>query len=250
MKKYILLLGIAAAAFGFNASAFHILKSPVMKDTSVNELTGTEKKDGWKLLFNGKDLTNWRTYKNIPNASWKVKNGELCSDKPSGEKNPDLITNDMYQNFELSIDWKISPKGNSGIMYLVTEGNDQTYESGPEFQLIDNNGFTGQIEAYQTAGANYAMQAPSEDATNPPGQWNHTVIIINKGHVEHWLNGKKVVEYELGSDKWKEQKAAGKWKDIAAYGAAKTGHIALQATHSGVENTGICFRNIKIKVLM
>src|SRR5215831_17370692 len=145
MKKYILLLGIAAAAFGFNASAFHILKSPVMKDTSVNELTGTEKKEGWKLLFNGKDLTNWRTYKNIPNASWKVKNGELCSDKPSGEKNPDLITNDVYQNFELSIDWKISPKGNSGIMYLVTEDNDQTYESGPEFQLIDNNGFTGQI---------------------------------------------------------------------------------------------------------
>ena len=216
--------------------------------TSDNQLTAQEAQEGWKLLFDGKTITGWRTYKNIPGSSWKVNNGTLCSDKPESGQNPDLITNDTYENFELSIDWKISPKGNSGILYHVTESNDQTYESGPEYQLIDDKGFPEKIEDYQKTAANYAMQAPSEDATKAPGEWNHTLIIVNKGHVQHWLNGKKVVEYEMWSDKWKEQKAAGKWKDVANYGAAKSGHIALQASHSGVANTGICFKNIKIKV--
>ena len=250
-KKKFFMLAITGAALALNllASPTH-LKFRNMKDTSAdNQLTATEKKEGWKLLFDGKTLNGWKTYKNIPNASWKATDGALCSDKPSGDKNPDLMTNDMYGNFELSIDWKISAKGNSGIMYLVTEDHDQSYESGPEYQLIDNKGFEGQIEEDQKASANYAMQAPSVDATKTPGEWNHTVIIVNKGHVEHWLNGQKTVEYELGSEKWKQQKAAGKWKDEAGYGAAKSGHIALQATHSGVENTGICFKNIKIKML-
>ena len=200
-------------------------------------------------MFNGKDLNGWRTYKNIEGSSWEVKSGTLCSEKSSGGKNPDLISTEMYENFELAIDWKISPKANSGIMFHVTEDNDATYESGPEYQLIDNKGYPDKIEDWQKTGANYAMQPASVDATNNPGELNHAVIIVNKGHVEHWLNGKKLVEYELGSDKWKVQKAAGKWKDVAAYGAAKTGHIAVQATHSGFANTGVYFKNIKIKPL-
>jgi len=252
MKKQFLFTLSVAIAF-FTAQSFKVpahLKTLVINDTSAdNQLTQQEKQEGWKLLFDGKTLHNWRTYKNISGSSWKANDGALCSEKPSGNQNPDLITTDMYQNFQLSIDWKISPQGNSGIMYLVTEDHDQTYESGPEYQLIDNKGFTGQIEENQKAAANYAMQVPAVDATKPPGEWNHGVIIVNKGHVEHWLNGQKVVEYELGSDKWKQQKAAGKWKDEASYGAAKSGHIALQASHSGVANTGVCFKNIKIKVL-
>src|SRR3954453_739414 len=250
-KKVLFMLCIACATLVLNLSAapFH-LKFRDMKDTAGdNQLTQTEKNEGWKLLFDGKTLNGWRTYKNITGSSWKANDGTLCSEKPSGDKNPDLITNDMYGNFELSIDWKISPKANSGIMYLVTEDRDQAFESGPEYQLIDNKAFAGQIEEDQKASANYAMQPPSVDATKTPGEWNHAVIIVNKGHVEHWLNGKKTVEYELGGEKWKQQKAAGKWKDEAGYGAAKTGHIALQATHSGVENTGVCFKNIKIKAL-
>jgi hypothetical protein len=108
------------------------------------------------------------------------------------------------------MDWKISPKGNSGIMYLVTEQYDNTYQSGPEYQLIDDNGFPEHIEEYQKTGANYAMQAPGVSAAKAPGEWNHTMIIVNKGHVEHWLNGKKLLEYQIGSDEWKKQKAAGK----------------------------------------
>ncbi len=234
--KIISLIGIAVLLFSFQQK----------KD---NELTTAERKAGWKLLFDGKTLNGWRAYKNIPGSSWKVNEGTLCSKDPTGDQNPDLISTEMYGSFELSIDWKISPQGNSGIMYHVTEDNDHTYESGPEYQLIDDKDYPEKIEDYQKAAANYAMQAPSVDATKPAGEWNHTVIIVNKNHVEHWLNGKKVVEYEMYSEKWKEQKAAGKWKDVAAYGAAKTGHIALQATHSGVANTGICFKNIKIKLL-
>ena len=105
------------------------------------------------------------------------------------------------------------------------------------------------IQDWQKTGANYAMNAPMLKAYNKPGEWNHTLIIVNKGHVEHWLNGKKVVEYEMWSDAWKKAKEEGKWKDHPGYGAAKQGYIAFQASHSNVQNTGVCFKNIKIKVL-
>lgn len=213
-----------------------------------NRLTEKEKNEGWKLLFDGNSLNGWRTFKNIA-GNWKVINGSICSVKPQGHTNPDLITEGEYENFELSIDWNLSAKGNSGIMYLVTEDHDQTYESGPEYQLIDDKGFPESIQDDQHTGANYAMQAPDTLAANAPGEWNHTVIKIKNGHVEHWLNGKKLLSYTIGSDEWNKQKSAGKWKDVASYGAAKSGHIALQASHSGVDQSGVCFKNIKIRIL-
>jgi 3-keto-disaccharide hydrolase len=226
-----------------------IANNYTIADTSGNNmLTQKEMQEGWRLLFNGKTLDGWRTYKNQP-GSWKVNENALCSERSEGSSHADLITDNEFENFELSIDWKISPKGNSGIMYLVTESYDNAFESGPEYQLIDDDGFPEHIEDYQKTSANYAMQPPAIKAANAPGEWNHTVIIVNKGHVEHWLNGKKVVEYNLGSDEWKKQKAAGKWKDEAGYGASTKGHIALQSAHSNVDDTYICFRNIKIKLL-
>jgi hypothetical protein len=248
MKKYIYLsvCGLIFLAYTqtVNAKYFNMRTDT----TTDNQLTQNETQQGWKLLFDGNSLNGWRTYKNEP-GSWNVQGGMLCSERSGDNQHADLITNDMFENFEFSIDWKISPKGNSGIMYLVTEQFDNTYQSGPEYQLIDDDGFTGQIEEYQKTSANYAMQAPTVKAVNPPGTWNTTKIVVNKGHVEHWLNGKKVVEYELWSDEWKKQKAAGKWKDEAGYGASKTGHIALQSAHSNIDKTDICFKNIKIKLL-
>lgn len=232
--------------FGLFISAVLISSCQQVKD---NELTKEEKNAGWKLLFDGKTLEGWKIFKNLPGSSWEVSEGAICSMKPLTDQNPDIISEATYENFELSIDWKLSPQGNSGIMYLVTENNNNTYESGPEYQLIDDDNFPEKIEDYQKSGANYAMQAPAVKALKPSNEWNHSVIIVNKGHVEHWLNDKKVVEYELWSDEWKKQKEAGKWKDVASYGAEKSGHIALQASHSGVNNTGVCFKNIKIKML-
>ena len=218
-------------------------------DTDIeNQLTQQEQNQGWKSLFDGNTKSGWRTYKNLP-GSWKVNEGTLCSERTGDTANADIISVDTFENFELSIDWKISPKGNSGIMYHVNESYDEDYESGPEYQLIDDDSFPEHIEDWQKTGAAYAIQPPAIKAANKPGEWNHTIIIVNKSHVEHWLNGKKVVEYKLGSDKWQKEKATGKWKDEPGYGMSKSGHIALQAAHSNIAETYICFRNIKIKSL-
>lgn len=220
----------------------------VKNDTMVNnQLTSAEKENGWQLLFDGKTLNGWRTFKNKP-GSWQTENGMLCS-YTADNNQVDLITDSTYENFELQVDWRISPEGNSGIMYLVTEDYDETYLSGPEYQLIDDDGFAGKIENWQKTGANYAMHAPVFNAANKPGEWNTTRIIVKDGHVEHWLNGKKIVDYTLWSDEWKKEKAAGKWKDAAGYCASKTGHIAFQSSHSDVKTSGICFKNIKLKKL-
>ncbi|GAC1438521.1 MAG: DUF1080 domain-containing protein [Sediminibacterium sp.] len=203
-------------------------------------------KQGWVSLFDGKSLKGWRTYQNRPSGSWSVNDGLLyCKGNKDGNKiHADLMTLGMYENFQLEIDWKIAPGANSGILYMVNENYPSSYLSGPEYQLLDDRGYPEKIEDYQKTGANYAMDAPTVDATKPAGEWNHTTIIVNKGHVEHWLNGKKVVEYELWTPTWQQHKAAGKWKDAVGYGATKSGHIALQ-DHGGEA----WFKNIRIRKL-
>ena len=216
-------------------------------ETLPNALSSEEATSGWKLLFDGNSLNGWRTYQNKKSDSWSVKDGSLyCkgSDSDKTDLRADMITNDQFENFELSIDWKISPKGNSGLMYMVTEGSKAAYMTGPEYQIVDDIGFPAKLEDWQKTGANYAMNPAPEAAPNAVGEWNHTRVVVNKGHVEHWLNGKKIVEYELGSDKWKAEKAKGKWKDTPEYGMSKKGHIALQDHGSEA-----WFRNIKIKDL-
>lgn len=197
-----------------------------------------------KSIFDGKSLAGWRTYQNKPSDSWQVKNGILYGNGTNAGKHADLITEAEYENFKLALDWKISKAGNSGILYMVKETDEPSYHSGPEYQLLDDKGYPEKIENWQKTGANYAMNPPAVDATLPAERWNHTVIIVNRGHVEHWLNGKKVVEYELWSDEWKKNKAAGKWKDVPGYGMSKKGHIALQ-DHGGET----WFKNIKIMEL-
>ena len=216
-------------------------------ETTPNTLTSAESAAGWKLLFNGTSLDGWRTYQNKKADSWSVKDGTLyCkgSETDKSDLRSDMITNEQFENFELTLDWKISPKGNSGLMYMVTEGSKAAYMTGPEYQLIDDIGFPEKLEDWQKTGANYAMNPAPEAAPNAVGEWNNTRVVVNKGHVEHWLNGKKVLEYELWSDKWKAEKAKGKWKDTPEYGMSKKGHIALQDHGSEA-----WFRNIKIKEL-
>lgn len=247
MKKNILLLVCCMISYSListtNANTL-IMKN----DTTItNQLSQQEKSAGWQLLFDGKTLNGWRTFKN-GKGSWKAADGMICS-YTADSGNADLITDAMYENFELSADWKISLEGNSGIMYLVTEDYDQTYLSGPEYQLIDDDGFPAQLEDYQHTGSNYAMQAPSMNTAHKPGEWNITKIIVNNGHVEHWLNDKKLLEYTLWSDAWKKEKDSGKWKDAKGYGTSKKGHIAFQSSHSKAETSGVCFKNVKIKLL-
>jgi hypothetical protein len=202
---------------------------------------------GYKSLFDGKTMTGWRTYQNKPADSWMVKDGTLyCkgSTTDKSDRRADLITTEEFENFDLSLDWKISPKGNSGIMYMVTEQYPAAYLSGPEYQIIDDKNFPEKLETWQMTGANYAMDPAPTAAPNPPGEWNHARIVVNRGHVEHWLNGKKIVDYQLWTEDWKQKKLAGKWKDAEGYGMSKRGHIALQDHGSEA-----WFKNIRIKDL-
>lgn len=212
-----------------------------------NQLTAKEKKQGWKLLFDGSTMNGWRMFKNKPSNSWKAEDGTLhCqgSETDKSDKRGDLITTAQYADFELELDWKLAPQGNSGILYHVTEEYPTSYLSGPEYQLIDDEHFPEKLEDWQKTGANYAMNPPASIPTKPIGSWNHTRIVVHKGHVEHWLNGVKVVEYQFWTDEWKKHKAEGKWKDAPGYGMAKTGYIALQD-----HGSEIWLKNIKIKTL-
>ncbi len=212
-----------------------------------NTLTKAEKKAGWQLLFDGKKMTGWRTYKNISSTSWEVNKAVLhCkgNETDKTDKRSDLITINQYDNFELSIEWAISKAGNSGIMYHVTEAYEAAYLSGPEYQIIDDEGFPEKLEEWQKTGADYAMHTTTSRPTKPVGEFNLTKIIVKNGHVEHWLNGNKIVEFEAWTADWKDRKAKGKWVDAPGYGMAKTGYICLQDHGSEA-----WFKNIKIRKL-
>ncbi|MBK7807993.1 MAG: DUF1080 domain-containing protein [Saprospiraceae bacterium] len=219
-------------------------KSSTQED---NILTEQETSAGWKLLFDGKTLEGWRMYQNKAADAWDVKDGELYCKGSKTDKSDlraDIITTDQFENYELSIDWKISPEGNSGIMYHVTEEFEAAYLSGPEYQLIDDEGFPEKLEDWQKTASDYAMYTATSRPTNPVGQYNTSKIVVNGAHREYWLNGVKVLEFEAWTPDWENRKATGKWKDTPGYGVAKKGHICLQ-DHGG----GVWFKNIKIRKL-
>ncbi|MCC8408897.1 DUF1080 domain-containing protein [Mucilaginibacter sp. UR6-1] len=206
-------------------------------------------KKGWVSLFDGKTLNGWHAYnKTTKVENWVAKDGILtCVGSEHEATNGDIVTDKEYGNFELTWDWQIGKGSNSGVMYHVVEDAKYpyTFTTGPEYQLIDEVGWDGKLEDWQKAGCDYAMHLPNEKKKlKPVGQWNTSKIIFNKGHVEHWLNGAKILEFEAWSPEWTEKKTTGKWKDDPDYGMAKKGRIALQA-HGGK----IAFKNIKIMEL-
>jgi len=211
--------------------------------TDMNTLTAQEKKEGWKLLFDGKTSNGWRTYQNKPQDSWEVANGELHCKQEGVKQHADLLTVDQYASFDLQLDWKVSTGANSGVLYHVLETHAGSYETGPEYQLIDDRGYKGKLEDWQKSGADYAMHPPQQLVSKPAGEWNHTRILVQGAHVQHWLNGVKVADFTAWTPEWEKLKATGKWKDYPDYGNARKGYIALQ-DHDG----GVSFRNIKIRV--
>ncbi|PUZ28140.1 DUF1080 domain-containing protein [Chitinophaga parva] len=210
-----------------------------------NQLTDKEKAEGWQLLYNGQDLHGWRAYKNQPADAWVSDGGTIhCLGAQNGHHRVDLLTDSMYDSFVLDVDWKLAPKANSGILYLVNETQQQPYQTGPEYQLIDDAGYPEKLETWQQTGANYAMDPPLTLAANPIGTWNHTRIVVDRGKVEHWLNDKLVVKYTLWTPEWEQHKATGKWKDAPEYALAHGGHIDFQ--NHGDE---AWFKNVKVKRL-
>jgi hypothetical protein len=153
----------------------------------------------------------------------------------------DIITQDQYDNFELRLEWRVGRGVNSGVLYRAVEGADTSWHVAPEMQVLDNVGFGDQNPLHH-AGALYDLYAPTKNATRTPGEWNEAKLIANGNHIEHWLNGEKVVELEMNSDDWKERVAKSKFKDKPDFAKATKGYICLQ-DHSGK----IEYRNIRIR---
>ena len=214
----------------------------VGKQGTPNMLTSAERTAGWRLLFDGTTTKGWHGYKSqtMPNG-WRAAAGTLKKEGSVG----DILTNDQYANFELVLDWKIATGGNAGVFYRGTEEYEHIYWSAPEYQLLDDANAPDGKSRLTSAGAAYALYPPPSGIVKPANQWNSTRIVVNGAHVEHWLNGQKVVQYELWSPDWEAKVKASKFKDWPNYGRAKSGYIAIQGDHNGV----IELRNIKIRAL-
>ena len=208
-----------------------------------NTLSPREAADGWRPLFDGRTLAGWRGYRRAaPPAGWQVVDGAITRVGEGG----DLMTDEEFGSFELALEWKISPGGNSGIIYRVVEDSSLAYvwQSGPEFQVLDNAGHADGRDPLTSAGSDFALYAPVRDVTRPVGKWNSARIVVNGSHVEHWLNGVKLLEYELGGPEWERRVQASKFRTMPRYGRGARGHIALQEHEAWV-----AYRNIRIRTL-
>ena len=202
------------------------------------ELTAAEKKAGWTLLFDGKTMEHFRNYKKegIKDA-WVVKDGAFTLLKKGGG---DIITKKQYGAFEFTADYKITPGGNSGLMYHVQESESTPWRTGPEIQILDNP----KGKDPQKAGWLYQLYRPAEgvDATKPAGKWNTIRILITPEKCVHWMNGTKYVEYVKGSEDWDKKVAASKFSKFKDFGKATKGHICLQD-----HGNEVSYRNVKIR---
>ncbi len=214
-----------------------------------NTLTEEEKSEGWQLMFDGQSTDGWHMY-NGPDTleGWTVEDGNLVALGKGGDIGGDIVSDQKYENFELRWDWKIESQGNSGVMYHVIEHEDfgAPYLTGPEYQMVDDLDFPQELKDWQKTGANYAMHTagPEKKVVKPAGEWNTSRIVFDNGHVEHWLNGEKIVEFKAWSDDWFQRKNSGKWENAPEYGLPRKGRICLQDHGSKT-----WFRNIKIREL-
>jgi len=262
--------GLAACRSGAPSGA-DTLPASASQSSVPNQLTAAERQAGWRLLFDGRTLAGWRGlgYPNVPAGHWTVEDGAIekvatasVLAGPDGRRPPggDLMTVATFGDFELSWDWKMSPAGNSGMKYNVSEelsggqasnvlrpatGTSGVSHSaiGFEYQMIDDDRHSdGKLPTHRS-GALYDLLTPNErKQLKPIGEWNHSAIVFVGSHGEHWLNGVKVVEYELGSPRLDSALAASKFRSMPWYAQRRTGHIVLQD-----HGDAAWFRNLKIR---
>ena len=210
--------------------------------SGATTLTAEQRAAGWRSLFDGTSTTAWRGYQSptFP-AGWSIVDGVLTKSGSVG----DLVSKEQFGNFELALDWNLSTGGNAGIFYRGTEEYDHIYWSAPEYQLLDDANHPDGKNRVTSAGAAYALYPPPAGVVKPAGQWNSTLIVVNGNRVQHWLNGQKLLEYELGSPDWEAKVKASKFVEYPKYGRATRGYIGIQGDHDGV----LSIRNVRIREL-
>ncbi|WP_031426540.1 DUF1080 domain-containing protein [Flavimarina sp. Hel_I_48] len=224
--------------------------TPMEETTAMDQDVNANEQEEWTVLFDGKNMDGWHAYNGDKPTQWAIVDDALVltpAENRSGSEN--LITDKEYTDFELSLDWKISEGGNSGVLYAVEEDKkyNEPYATGPEIQVLDNERHPdAKAGTTHQAGALYDMIPPSENVAKPAGEWNTMTIMIN--HKENMgkvtLNGTEVVDFPVEGDQWKEMISKSKFADWENFGQAKTGKIALQD-----HGNSVSYRNIKIKEL-
>ena len=249
MQKHSFHLVVLSIVVGMTACNNSTDEKTGTKDTSMKvPETSAPSTANWVSLFDGKSFAGWHTFNGKEITSWMIEDSAMvCLGTAKDAHGGDIVSDNEYENFELTWDWKVTKGANSGVMYHVVEGSKYKapYETGPEYQIIDDIGFPGKLEDWQKAGSDYAMYLPNDKKKlKPVGEWNSSKIVFNKGHVEHWLNGEKILEFQAWSDEWNKKRKEGKWKDYPDYGSAKKGRIALQD-----HGNKVYYRNVMIQVL-
>lgn len=210
-----------------------------------NTLSDEERAAGWRLLFDGATTRGWHGYglRQMPEG-WQVIDGALTRVARAG----DIVTDETFADFELALEWKVEPGGNSGIFYRGIESDRPRdvaiFESAPEMQVLDDERHADGKSPLTSAGAAYGLYPAPRGVVKPAGEWNAARIVVRGNAVEHWLNGVKVVEYELGGEDWRRRVAGSKFREWPAYGTARRGVIGLQD-----HGDRVAFRNIRIRPL-
>jgi hypothetical protein len=248
LSRKTILLGFVFLTF--SSIHFAVAQSNNANDAMLNKLTPAEIKKGWKLLFDGSTLTGWKTYNRTDMAtSWGVKDGAIFLDAKKGRSDVakgDLVTLEDYDDFEFSVEWKISDCGNSGIMYRIVEDlkYKQPYLTGPEMQVLDNKCHPDAKIITHRSGDFYDVMASKTENVKPAGEWNSVRIIMKGYKLEQWQNGVRQIKLTLGSEEINAIVAKSKWKNQKDWGKALIGKIGLQD-----HGDAVWFRNIKIRSL-
>ena len=236
---------------GFAKALFVLLGCACAGEHLPNTLSAAETEAGWQLLFDGASSAGWRGYnmEEFPAEAWEVRDGNLVTlAQDGGGGGVDLVTEERFDNFELSLEFRLTSVGNSGILYRVMEQEGEPiWANAPEYQVLDDSAHIAMDNfdpRTHSTGDNYDLHAAPEHPANPIGEWNRARIIVNGNHVEHWLNGVMTVEYEIESPEWEVLVAESKFADYPNYGRTTHGHVGLQGY-----GRLVWYRNIKLRVI-
>ena len=244
--RYILSSILLASLLACNTT-----KPTGMNTGATSGLSDQEKSEGWQLLFDGQTTNGWHTYgKSAAGSAWRVENGTLHFDpavrQTDASQGGDIVTNEEFDNFHLSLEWRVSPNGNSGIIFYVQEDTAKyknTYNTGPEMQVLDNAGHPDAKIIKHRAGDLYDL-ITAKETVKPAGEWNHAEIRSDRGKLQFFLNGEQVLATTMWDDAWRTMIANSKFKEWPDFGTFRKGRIALQD-----HGDKVWYRNIKIRRL-